>query len=202
MGIGLTSVFSLKGGVGKTSLSLSMCLEMEFNHLDVSVISNDPVSIIEKVLGDGKGWILPQNKNFPSEINTEDDFILDLGGFLEKRIIEVIEKSKNVIIPTTPDYASLQATIKTLNDVKKLNENVVLVVNRIDKKEFMEIYEVLRDACGPYPVFPIKNSKSFENLQRQRKSISQMMVDEPVRKKAYGEVQKQIEKIIEHLKGE
>ena len=202
MGIGLTSVFSLKGGVGKTSLSLSMCLEMEFNHLDVSVISNDPVSIIEKVLGDGKGWILPQNKNFPSEINTEDDFILDLGGFLEKRIIEVIEKSKNVIIPTPPDYASIQATIKTAKDVKKLNKNVVMVVNRIDKKEFMDFYEVVRDTCGPFPVFPIKNSKAFENCQIQKKSIYQMMEDEPIRKKSYTEVQSQIEKIIQHLKGE
>ena len=89
----------------------------------------------------------------------------------------------------------------TVNDVKKLNKNLVMVVNRIDKKEFMDFYEVIRDACGNFPVFPLKNSKAFENCQIQKKSIYQMMEDEPVRKKAYTEVQNQLNKIIEHLKG-
>lgn len=200
MAIGLTTVFSLKGGVGKTALSVSMSMEMFRNGIEVPIISNDPVSIVEKVMGDN-GWILPQGKEFPSELKTNSDYILDLGGFLEQRIIDVIKKSKNVIIPTPNDYASIQATIMTVNDVKKLNKNLVFVVNRIDKKEFMDFYEVIRDACGNFPVFPLKNSKAFENCQIQKKSIYQMMEDEPVRKKAYTEVQNQLNKIIEHLKG-
>ncbi len=200
MAIGLTTVFSLKGGVGKTALSVSMSMEMFRNGIEVPIISNDPVSIVEKVMGDN-GWILPQGKEFPSELKKNSDYILDLGGFLEQRIIDVIKKSKTVIIPTPNDYASIQATIMTVNDVKKLNKNLVMVVNRIDKKEFMDFYEVIRDACGNFPVFPLKNSKAFENCQIQKKSIYQMMEDEPVRKKAYTEVQNQLNKIIEHLKG-
>lgn len=200
MGIGLTTIFSLKGGVGKTSLSLSMALELESRGKDVSVISNDPVSIISRVLGDDKTMIMPQNQNFPKEITTDDDFILDLGGFLEQRIIDVLQKSKTIIIPTTPDYASIQATISTLNDVKKLNENVVLVINRTDKKDFQEIYEMFRDkGLAKFPMFQVKSSKAFDNIQIKRISINQMMIDEPVRRRAYEEVQHQIDKIIEHL---
>ena len=202
MSIGLTSVFSLKGGVGKTALSLSMSMELERNGLEVPVISNDPVRIIESVLGKDRGWILPQDQEFPTEIKKDTDYILDLGGFLEKRIIDVIKRSNWVIIPTPTDYASVQATLMTINDVKKLNEKIVLVVNRIDKKEFVDFYELIRDTCGPYPVFPVKNSKAFENSQLQKKSIFQMMEDEPIRKKSYTEVQNQIEKIIKYLKGE
>tara|TARA_B100000315_G_scaffold246518_1_gene273917 strand:- start:141 stop:749 length:609 start_codon:yes stop_codon:yes gene_type:complete len=201
MSIGLTTIFSLKGGTGKTALSVSMSMELERNNNEVPIISNDPVSVIQQVMGNDRGWILPQGQEFPSELNKESDYILDLGGFLEKRIIDVIKKSKNVIIPTPPDYGSIQATISTVNDVKKLNKNLVLVINRIDKKEFYPFYEIIRDTCGSFPVFQIKNSKAFENCQIQKKSIHQMMEDEPVRKRNYSEVQAQLSKIIEHLKG-
>ena len=200
MSIGLTTIFSLKGGVGKTSLSVAMSMELERHNQEVPIISNDPVSIIETVMGSDRGWILPQGQEFPAELKRDSDFILDLGGYLEKRIIDVIKKSKTVIIPTPSDYASIQATILTVNDVKKLNKNLVLVVNRIDKNEFYQFYEIIRDTCGNFPVFPIKNSKAFENCQIQKKSIYQMMEDEPVRKRSYSEVQIQLEKIINHLK--
>ena len=52
-----------------------------------------------------------------------------------------------------------------------------------------------------FPMFQVKSSKAFDNIQIKRISINQMMIDEPVRRRAYEEVQHQIDKIIEHLEG-
>ena len=198
MSCGLTTVFSLKGGVGKTAFSIALSLELEKKGLDVPVLSNDRVSIVEDVLGE-RGMVLEENQDFPSQLKKNDDFILDLGGFLDDRVVNVVKKSKNVVIPTLSDYGSLQATITTVNDIKRLNDNVTIILNRIDKNEFLGIYEVIRDSCGAFQVFPLKNSKAFENAQNKKKSISQMMEDEPIRRKQYAEVQKQLDSIYSHL---
>ena len=65
MSIGLTSVFSLKGGVGKTSLSLAIQLELQMQGRTAKIITNDPVSPIGAVI-DGNDFIqLSQNQDFP-----------------------------------------------------------------------------------------------------------------------------------------
>ena len=58
---------------------------------------------------------------------------------------------------------------------------------------------MIREKCGEFPIFQIKNTKAFENSQAQQKSIWQMMKDEPRFKRPYGEVQKQLEKVLETL---
>ena len=199
MGIGLTTLFSLKGGTGKSSLSMAISLDCKRKGLDVPVLTNDRVSIVEDVLGEDRGMVLRRQEDFPEELDTNDGFILDLGGFLDERISKVIAKSKNVVVPTVSDYGSLQATITTINDLKSLNKNIIIILNRIDRDEFLGLYEVIRDKCGAYPIFPIKNTKAFENSQAQQKSIWQMMKDEPRFKRPYGEVQKQLEKVLETL---
>ena len=124
MSCGLTTVFSLKGGVGKTAFSIALSLELEKKGLDVPVLSNDRVSIVEDVLGE-RGMVLEENQDFPSQLKKNDDFILDLGGFLDDRVVNVVKKSKNVVVPTLSDYGSLQATIRTINDLKSLNSNML-----------------------------------------------------------------------------
>jgi len=200
MSIGLTTFFSLKGGVGKSSLASAICMELHDDDEKVLFITNDAISPLEKILGEDKVLKIGQNDSFP-ELNTEDDVIIDLGGFVDDRAITILKNSKQIVLPTLGSFLSLSGLISTLQEVEPFNKEITIVLNRIEKKEVEKIIEFIRSDYS-YPIFKVKSSKCFENLHYQNKSISQMMREEPLRKRSYKEVHAQIQELIQHLKGE
>jgi len=199
MTIGIVSTFSLKGGVGKTSISLAVQLELQKKGSGVKIMTNDPVSPIGAVLEENDFIQLSQKQDFPKDLQTNGDWILDLGGYLDNRILPVLKKSKTIIIPTFTDYPSLIATQRSVKEIEPHNNKIILIANKTAKNDFMDTYETLRDVCGNYPVFPVKTSKAFENIYVERKAISQTMIDNPLLGKAYSDVSEQVRKIITHL---
>jgi len=199
MTIGIVSTFSLKGGVGKTSISLAVQLELQKKGSGVKIMTNDPVSPIGAVLEENDFIQLSQKQEFPKDLQKKGDWILDLGGYLDNRILPVLKKSKTIIIPTFTDYPSLIATQRSVKEIEPHNKNIILIANKTAKSDFMDTYETLRDVCGNYPVFPVKTSKAFENIYVERKAISQTMIDNPLLGKAYSDVSEQVRKIITHL---
>ena len=200
MSIGLTTFFSLKGGVGKSSLASAICMELHDDDEKVLFITNDAISPLEKILGEDKVLKIGQKDNFP-ELNTDDDVIIDLGGFVDDRAITILKNSKQIVLPTLGSFLSLSGLISTLQEVEPFNKEITIVLNRIEKKEVEKIIEFIRSDYS-YPIFKVKSSKCFENLHYQNKSISQMMREEPLRKRSYKEVHAQIQELIQHLKGE
>jgi cellulose biosynthesis protein BcsQ len=200
MSIGLTTFFSLKGGVGKSSLASAICMELHDDDEKVLFITNDAISPLEKILGEDKVLKIGQNDSFP-ELNTEDDVIIDLGGFVDDRAITILKNSKQIVLPTLGSFLSLSGLISTLQEVEPFNKEITIVLNRIEKKEVEKIIEFIRSDYS-YPIFKVKSSKCFENLHYQNKSISQMMREEPLRRRSYKEVHAQIQELIQHLKGE
>lgn len=199
MTIGVVSTFSLKGGVGKTSISLAVQLELQKKGSSVKIMTNDPVSPIGAVLNENDFVQLSQKQDFPKDLQKKGDWILDLGGYLDNRILPVLKKSKTIIIPTFTDYPSLIATQRSVKEIEPHNNKIILIANKTAKNDFMDTYETLRDVCGNYPVFPVKTSKAFENIYVERKAISQTMIDNPLLGKAYSDVSEQVRKIITHL---
>ena len=200
MSIGLTTFFSLKGGVGKSSLASAICMELHDDDEKVLFITNDAISPLEKILGEDKVLKIGQNDSFP-ELNTEDDVIIDLGGFVDDRAITILKNSKQIVLPTLGSFLSLSGLISTLQEVEPFNKEITIVLKRIEIKEVERIIEFIRSDYS-YPIFKVKSSKCFENLHYQNKSISQMMREEPLRKRSYKEVHAQIQELIQHLKGE
>jgi hypothetical protein len=104
MTIGIVSTFSLKGGVGKTSISLAVQLELQKKGSAVKIITNDPVSPIGAVLDENDFVQLSKKQNFPKDLQKKGDWILDMGGYLDNRILPILKQSKTIIIPTFTDY--------------------------------------------------------------------------------------------------
>lgn len=198
-GIGFTSFFSLKGGVGKTSLASAISLELGFINQPVPVITNDPISPLEEILGTDNALLIQPDQSFPNTLKTNDDVLIDLGGFVDDRSIPVLEQSKTVVIPTLSDYLSLSGLIRALQEVGKFNKEIIVVLNRVDKKEEEKVKTFIKEN-GDYPIFSVKSSKCFENIHYQKKSIAQMMEEEPLRRRSYAGVSKQIWQIINYLK--
>ena len=204
MSIGLTTVFSLKGGVGKTALSMSIALEENHNGAKVPVLTNDPVSMVHTVMGKSLTMKLEPKQDFPKQLDENSDVVLDLGGFVDDRIVGVMEKSRNILIPTFGDLPSVQATVATYVEIKNaLPDSVIaIVVNRTDKKDFYDMYNFFRDKCKGSPVLLIKQSRAFDNLYSHKKSIGQMMEENKLLARAYGELHGQLNDLISYLKGD
>jgi len=198
-GIGFTTFFSLKGGVGKTSLASAISLELSFINQPVPVITNDPISPLEDLLGSENAMIIQQDQDLPNAFSKDEDVIIDLGGFVDQRIIPVLENAKLIVIPTLGSFLSLVGLVGTIQEVERFNKNIVVVINRVDKKEEQSVRTFIKEK-GDYPIFSVKSSKCFENMHYQKKSVAQMMKEEPLRRRSYDGVSKQIWAIINHLK--
>ena len=198
-GIGFTTFFSLKGGVGKTSLASAISLELSWIRQPVPVITNDPISPLENLLGSDNALLIPQGQEIPNSFKKNEDVIIDLGGFVDERSIPVLEHSKTIIIPTLGSFLSLSGLVGTLMEVERFNKNIVVVINRVDKKEEQSVRTFIKEK-GDYPIISVKSSKCFENIHYQKKSVAQMMVEQPLRRRSYDGVSKQIWEIINHLK--
>ena len=99
------------------------------------------------------------------------------------------------------DLLSVQGCLSTVHEVKQFNDQIGIVINRTDKKEFLDIYELIKEKHPKIPVYLIKPSKTMENVFIQKTSISEMMDENPLMKRAYGEVNEQLKKVINFIEG-
>ena len=116
-------IYSIKGGVGKTTLSVQISQMLEYTY-----VTNDPHSSAHNLLPEEKGFLV--SKDEYEEIPYDDNVVYDFGGFIDPRINDIIKQSKKVLIPTLTSIVDLQATLATLKDVIEVNKNIIIVVNR------------------------------------------------------------------------
>lgn len=116
-------VYSIKGGVGKTTLSVQIS-----QMLDYTYVTNDSHSSAHNLMPEEKGFLVSSEEY--EEIPYDDKVVYDFGGFKDTRINDIIKKSNKVIIPTLTSIVDVQATLATLKDVIEVNKNIIIVVNR------------------------------------------------------------------------
>ena len=78
------TIFSLKGGVGKTSISVNLALTLKYG-----VITNDVYTPLERVVSKESLLKLEQNQALP-DLPESYDIIFDFGGYVDSRVIKAI----------------------------------------------------------------------------------------------------------------
>jgi len=154
--------FNKKGGTGKTSLSFSIAKDLGY-----ALLSNDD-SVIEE--------IYPNKAKILNEIEIIDhDTIYDLGGYIDTNIITLFEESHMVVVPTLLDINSIKRTINTVMEVNKYCENIIIVLNRIQKNKvgkYKQSIEVLKGLDKP--IIKIRESEAITNSIHRSKTISEL----------------------------
>lgn len=160
--------WSLKGGVGKTTLALNFAF-----HFKCGIITNERYSMLDKVMDNGDFLQLAQGQSMP-QIPLEHNVIFDMGGYLDNRVTEAVKQSSYVIIPTSSDKLDLQGTISTIGEIEKINPNIVVIINKSENhKEFLEAKQLIQEFRQNIAVFEIKKSKALRNILDDKKSIIQ-----------------------------
>lgn len=130
-------VYSIKGGVGKTTLSVQLAQMLKYTY-----VTNDSHSSAHNLMPEEKGFLV--SKEDYDEIPFDKSIVYDFGGFKDSRINDIIKQSKVIVIPTLTSIVDVQATLATIKDVVKLNTNILIVINRtrsnnkaIELKEYL-----------------------------------------------------------------
>jgi chromosome partitioning protein len=145
----IIAVAQRKGGVGKTTLAISVAAELSRRRRDVALIDSDPQA-------SACHWALPGNLSFPVyEMALSDQTVsVWVRGVARIRAdCVVIDTAPNdralgasialaslVLVPCTPSGLDIEATVRTLEIIDAVRArrmgypNMVLVPNRVDMR--------------------------------------------------------------------
>lgn len=185
------TIWTKKGGCGKTNISAELALRLEY-----PAITNEQESMLSVILPKDRLKILEPNESVP---NFDCGMVFDFGGYIDTRIIEALKQSDYILIPTLPEISEIQSCISTIQAIKKYNHNIIIIANKTENKDdFQTITEAIKQ-IGDYTVFEIKKSRALPSIYTEKKSIKQIMKDSPLLKYSYRKVSQQFDELIKYL---
>ena len=190
------ALWSLKGGVGKSSISVNIA-----HTLDYGIVTNDVYSPIEKTMPKEKCLKLSPKQNIPAPVLKKNNcLIFDFGGYLDHRIVDAIKVSKYVMIPVIEsDDFNIQGLLSSIAEIKVINNNIIIILNKMKKEHMAAIKSELKRLKYPYPIFEINSSSALVRSVKQKESIRSMVERGGLLAWRYKDVNDQFEKLINFL---
>lgn len=183
----IISVINKKGGVGKTSFAFSIAKD-----LGLYLQSND-ASIIES--------IYPKMSKITENPKLIDDCVFDFGGFVSHGVLEIAKNSDFIIVPCTTLYNSILRSVETINEIKPVNSNIIVLNTDYNSEADKEQVEsALRENFTDLEFFYFKHSKILENSMRNGASFKELSSDNPLAKISYKNFIDEYERLLNKLK--
>lgn len=188
----IVGVFSVKGGVGKTSLSVAL-----YNDLNAQAYYSNENNDIK-----GLDIRLLSFKNAieKRQMSIAKKSIFDFGGFSDD-ICDFLRICNVILVPTTRDRLSLQKAFMTIKALEKINNNLILVMTRVLPK-FNDVCDQAMDIINPskkYRICYLNESKIFTDVIEQNKGILELGSQFAYQNKA---IVVQWQKLLRMIKGE
>lgn len=181
------TIWTPKGGQGKTSLSLAIAKDHDF-----LVVTNDTHSPIDEVLPEGKAYRLSPGEAFP-EIPSSEKVIYDLGGNSEARVIAAAQDSDVVIMPVIYNSAfEMQVFLEGVAEMLNINPNILLVVNGCEKRSFEATKQIIEGYFPHLPVVEIRKTTAFSRIISDGLSLSEMCARSGLDNYHFGTVKRQL----------
>lgn len=157
--------FSLKGGVGKSSLALNHALENGYVY-----VTNDISTNIDESHQSEFYQISHNKKRIPREFMSLEEVIFDFGAMsnvIDHKVTQAVKLCDGVVIPTFTDERSLQATIESYNLIKNDAKSIVIVINNYtQEKKYLYACEVLNEALGNPVILDVRTTTLFERVAK------------------------------------
>ena len=116
---------SLKGGVGKTALSVNFATYTNSQYVTNDLSSPDHPHAIH---------IESNKKRIPDHLTEIPDVVFDFGAMstkIDPKLTQVLKLCDVIVIPTRPDPRSIAATIETFRFVREAGKPIVIIINHV-----------------------------------------------------------------------
>ena len=193
----MITIWSSKGGVGKTSIAVELA-----ERLGAGIITNEANSRLPLFsFLQGKYYVLEHEQTI-SELDINENVILDFGGMVDPRVLEAVELSKHILMPVTPSMIDIQKCAEDIEGIltafKMASENlsqeefialineilsrIIIIVNKNvmdgDSQAVVEQITNILKASGiehHFKYFTIPESRALKNMHAEMLSIKQMI---------------------------
>lgn len=150
---------SLKGGVGKTAISINFATYRNCTYVTNDISSPDHPQIER---------IKTNKKRIPHHLTQLDDIVFDFGAMstkIDSKVTQALKLADVIVIPTKPDPRSVKATIETYQFVKAANKPVAIIINNFRNEKLYDKAETeLTSNCGQIPIFKIRETTLFDRV--------------------------------------
>ena len=157
--------FSLKGGVGKSSISLNHALYEE-----CAYITNDISTTVDTEYVPDFHQIPPNSKRIPKKLLAYKDAIYDFGAMssaIDAKVTHAVLECDGVVIPTLTDQRSLEATIKTYKLIQERAKKIIIIINNYtNSRKFDYAYDYLYEQLPEPIILDIRTTTLFERVAR------------------------------------
>lgn len=206
------SVYSGKGGDGKTPIATNIALDRDY-----AIGTNEHFHVFDSFIPDYKLMALKANEAFP-EIPDHIDIVFDLAGSItenSKSIISALDQSDTVIVPISNEIKALNSGIGTLREVHRFTDQILVVTTKLDKERkdsfqddwtkgsaFKTVEAQIRANIDfPVDIVPLKRSKAFDAIFEREQSINQIMQADPLARYNFRDVASQFDAIYTFIDG-
>jgi MinD superfamily P-loop ATPase len=187
-------VWNLKGGQGKTVLSVAIAMLEDFY-----VVTNDVHSPIDEVIGEDRALRMGMRDPLP-EVPEGINLIYDFGGYPDARIIDAAKQADVVVVPIIYESPlEMQVTLNALGEIEKYNDKIVIVLNKAKAGDFERAKAVFEQFDIHYPVFEVKQSTAFSRAIVHKKSLQQMVDESPLFSFHYSKPLEQVRTLIKAI---
>jgi cellulose biosynthesis protein BcsQ len=167
----LISIFSLKGGVGKTSLSYSIAKDLNAFYITNDTHNSIVGSIYDKVIDE-----------LNDDIIKDETVVFDGGGFFDSNIKDILKHSDKIIIPLEADLNSLVSLENFIKELQKINKNIIYVLNKIEdsnraKKDCEEVIQYLGSLfeINQEDIYTLPHTRIFKNIFNEEMGVSELI---------------------------
>ena len=185
----IISLINKKGGVGKTPFAFSLAKDLNF-----FLQSNDN-SIIES--------IYPKKAKISKEPILLDDCVYDFGGFVDKGVVNILKESDFIIIPCIQSYNSILRSIETINEIKDINKNIIVLISGYKSDTSRDnIKEMIIKNSYKLDFYFFKYSKIIDNSMIHGLSFTELYNETALSKLAYKNFFTEYENLLNRLNKE
>ena len=185
------TIWTTKGGCGKTNISAELALQLSY-----PAITNEQESMLANVISKDKLLILKHNQEIP---DMDCGVIFDFGGYIDKRLEKVLLLSYIILVPTLPEISDIQGCINSLQTIQNYNKKIAVIVNKTESVKDFESVESIINEIGEYPLFEIKKSRALPNIYIRKQSIKDMCNKSPLDRYSYRKVLEQFNCLIKYI---
>lgn len=206
------TIFSLKGGSGKTPIAINLAVDKDY-----ALASNESLDAFSGYFDDERLLFIAAEEKFP-DLPSDIDVIFDLAGSMTRSdhsTVSAIRQSDVVLVPIWNNRLAIMGGLKSIQSINKLGKKVIVVATKLapetrkkgqcwtESDDYKAIYsEVssISEELGYMPaVMPLKFSKVFETVVNNCTSIHTLTSQNGLFKYTYKELLSQIDNLYQEI---